>query len=296
MASVDDLTFTLSSDGTYYSVKAAATTIAGDLEIPAEYSGLPVKKIDASGFKSCASLTSVVVPESITALPDSAFQDCTGITSLTLPSGLTSLGTNSVRNCKKLTSISLPAGLTSIGEYAFYLCTSLTSISLPAGLTSIGGSAFGYCTKLTSITVDSANKTFHADGNACIRTADSRLMFGCKTTVFPNYIRSINYGAFYAYIAPTSVVLPATLEYIGSGAFAYNTTTTYFKFEGDAPTMGSDIFVSGNKPTVIHVNAFATGYGDTWGGKAVVVDNPVYYKNKRICKAYLGSKRKRKRP
>ena len=219
MATVDDLTFTLSSDGTYYSVKAAATTIAGDLEIPAEYSGLPVKKIDASGFKSCASLTSVVVPESITALPDSAFQDCTGITSLTLPSGLTSLGTNSVRNCKKLTSISLPAGLTSIGDWAFASCSSLTSISLPAGLTSIGNSAFRNMTKLTS-----------------------------------------------------------------------------FKFEGDKVAEPSNVFLNTTNLKEVHVNAFATGYGDTWGGKAVVVDNPVYYKNKRICKAYLGSKRKRKRP
>ena len=217
MASVDDLTFTLSSDGTYYSVKATATTIAGDLEIPSEYSGLPVKKIDASGFESCASLTSVVVPESITALPDSAFYDCTGITSLTLPSGLTTLGANSVRNCKKLTSISLPAGLTSIGGYAFYGCSSLTSISLPAGLTSIGGYAFQYCTRLTS-----------------------------------------------------------------------------FKFEGDKVAEPTGVFLNTTNLKEVHVNAFATGYGETWGGKAVVVDNPVYLGGTRISKAYFGENRVRK--
>ena len=240
MASVDDLTFTLSSDGTYYSVKATATTIAGDLEIPSEYSGLPVKKIDNAGFKSCASLTSVVVPESITALPDSAFQDCTGITALTLPSGLTSLGANSVRNCKKLTSISLPAGLTSIGSYAFSSCTSLTSISLPAGLTSIGSYAFSSCTSLTSIS------------------------------------------------------LPAGLTSIGSYAFRNMTKLTSFKFEGDKVAEPTDVFAGTTNLKEVHVNAFATGYGDTWGGKSVVVDNPVYLGGTRISKAYFGENRVRK--
>ena len=362
MASVDDLTFTLSSDGTYYSVKATATTIAGDLEIPSEYSGLPVKKIDASGFKSCAKLTSVVVPESITALPDSAFQDCTGITALTLPSGLTTLGANSVRNCKKLTSIDLPAGLTSIGgaafygcssltsidlpagltsiwSYAFYYCSSLTSIDLPAGLTSIGTNSFSYC-QLVSITVDSANTVFHSEGNCCIRTATNQLAIGCKTSVIPDYITSIGNcafegrynltsidlpagltsigtwafasctsltsidlpagltsigdDAFYYCSSLTSIDLPAGLTSIGGSAFRSMTKLTSFKFEGDKVAEPTDVFLNTTNLKEVHVNAFATGYGETWGGKAVVVDNPVYLGGTRISKAYFGENRVRK--
>lgn len=217
MATVDDLTFTLSADGTYYTVKATSTAISGALEIPAEYSGLPVKAIAMAGFNNCSALTSVVVPESITAIPQDGFRLCSKLTSISLPAGLTSIGTHAFNSCTSLTSITIPAKVSSIGTYAFFNCTSLTSIELPAGLTSIGGWAFQDCTSLTS-----------------------------------------------------------------------------FKFEGDAVAEATSVLESTSKLTAVHVNAFSTGYGTTWGGKTVVVDNPVYLGGERIKKAYLGETRVRK--
>ncbi len=68
MATVDDLTFTLSSDGTYYSVKAANTSISGDLEIPSTYEGAPVKVINGDAFNKCSRLTSITIPDSVTSI------------------------------------------------------------------------------------------------------------------------------------------------------------------------------------------------------------------------------------
>jgi len=51
MATVDDLTFTLSSDGTYYSVKAKSTSISGDLEIPSTMGGYRLKPLPQVGLR-----------------------------------------------------------------------------------------------------------------------------------------------------------------------------------------------------------------------------------------------------
>ena len=309
----------MSSDGTYYSVKAANTLISGDLEIPSEHSGLPVKAIDKAGFKSCSNLTSVVIPEGITTIPESGFQDCTGITSLTLPNGLKTLGTNSVRNCSSLTAIDIPVSVTNINMYVFRECSSITSIEIPASVTQIDGSVFGYCTELTSITVDSENKTFHSEGNCCIKTATNQLVFGCKTSVIPDYVTSILGYAFdrrpglttvkipdgvtsiglYAFngcTGLTSVEIPIGVTSILAYAFRECTGLTYFKFNGDKVSEPSAVFESTPNLTSVHVNPFATGYGSTWGGKTVVVDNPVYLGGQRMCKAYYANERVRKLP
>ena len=176
---------------------------------------------------------------------------------------------------------------------------------------------FGGTTNLTSITVDSANKVFHSEGNCCIKTATNELVRGCNTSVIPDYITSIAYSAFAGCRGFTSISLPAGLTSIGGYAFSYCTSLTSidlpagltsiggyafqnmtkltsFKFEGDKVAEPSNVFLNTTNLKEVHVNAFATGYGETWGGKSVVVDNPVYLGGTRISKAYFGENRVRK--
>lgn len=75
MASITDLIFTLHEDS-YYSVRAKDKTISGVLEIPAEYNGLPVTKIESSAFSYCYELTRVSIPESITTICQNCFFYC----------------------------------------------------------------------------------------------------------------------------------------------------------------------------------------------------------------------------
>ena len=169
MATIDDLRFTLSGDGTYYSVYMKNLTISGALEIPAEYNGLPVTTIGASAFNGCASLTSVTIPSSVTSIKDNAFSGCKKLTSITIPSSVTSIRSGAFTVCIGLESITVESGnavyhsdencciktstntlifgcknstipdyVTSIGDYAFYNCSSLTSITIPSSVMSIG--------------------------------------------------------------------------------------------------------------------------------------------------------------
>ncbi len=56
-------------------------------------------------FSGNTSITSVVIPDRVTAIGDGAFSGCTGLTSLTLGSGLTRIGDGAFAECSKLVNL-----------------------------------------------------------------------------------------------------------------------------------------------------------------------------------------------
>ena len=109
--------------------------------------------IEVQTFMDCSSLTSIVIPNSVTSIGYGVFQSCSGLTSCTIGSSVTSIGESAFRGCSSLTSIDIPSGVTSIGYNAFESCYSLTSIDIPSGVTSIDSYTFSQCSSLTSITI-----------------------------------------------------------------------------------------------------------------------------------------------
>lgn len=99
------------------------------------------KSIGAYAFYQCESLTSVVIPDSVTNIYMYAFSECTALKSVVIPN-----------------SVSM------IGEGAFSECTSLENIEIPASVYSIAGNAFGGCKNLKTVTV--------------LRSSPPSLMFG----------------------------------------------------------------------------------------------------------------------
>lgn len=69
----------LKHDG-YYSVKLDSTTIESSIYIPSEYRGLPVTAIESNGFKNCAALEVVVIPQSVVSIGHYAFVGCVNLT------------------------------------------------------------------------------------------------------------------------------------------------------------------------------------------------------------------------
>ncbi len=107
---------------------------------------------DGSGnHKGMEDITTIVIGDGITNIPDYAFAMYENCTSVSLPSTLTIIGNSALEECG-FTSITLPEGLETIGDYAL-LGSKFSSITLPSTLTTIGGSAFNDCESLTSITI-----------------------------------------------------------------------------------------------------------------------------------------------
>lgn len=126
-----------------YSVRAANTSISGNIEIPQTYNGKPVVVIQNSAFKDCSNVTSVLIPSSIKSIGINAFENCSNITEITIPEGVTLIGNNTFLGCEKLASVTLPTSLENIGANAFAGCTQLSSIVLPSKISEIGSNAFG---------------------------------------------------------------------------------------------------------------------------------------------------------
>lgn len=83
----------------------------------------------------------------------SVFSDCRSLTSVIIPSSVTEIGWGVFLYCRSLTSVNIPSSVTEIGEYAFWGCSSLTSVDIPSSVTSIGERAFYDCSGLRSIYV-----------------------------------------------------------------------------------------------------------------------------------------------
>lgn len=124
---------------------------AADVTIPSHYKGKPVTMIDHAAFHDSA-VTSVTIPDSVTAIPDYAFAFCSQLTNISIPNSVTFIGFSAFNSCTSLKSITLPSSLSTIQSYAFYNCGNLKTIRIPVSVTFIGNYAFDVCPSLMTVT------------------------------------------------------------------------------------------------------------------------------------------------
>ena len=120
--------------------------------IPSKINGVTVETIGHAAFERSA-VTSVTIPDSVTAILDRAFANCSQLTNISIPNSVTSIGFSAFEHCTSLKSITLPSSLNSISEALFSDCSQLTTIHIPDSVLSIQDYAFGNCTRLETIRI-----------------------------------------------------------------------------------------------------------------------------------------------
>lgn len=150
----NNFTYGVNSEGNY-DITGYVYTGADllDIEIPAEINGRPVTGIGEEAFKACATIKSVVIPESVTYISKYAFYGCDSLSAISIPKSVTVIGMGAFQNCSALTSVTLTDSIVTIEDFAFLNCEKLETIELFEKLTTIGTSAFEGCKALTEITI-----------------------------------------------------------------------------------------------------------------------------------------------
>jgi len=218
-------------------------------------------------FARCSSLTSVVLPDSLTQLGESAFGICSSLTSVLLPDSLTQLGDGAFQECSSLTSIVLPDSLKQIGKYAFGGCSSLTSVLLPDSLTQLGDGAFQECSSLTSIVLPDSLKQI---GKGAFAECTS-----LTSMVLPNSLTQLGKGAFQECSSLTSVLLPESLTQLGQAAFQECTSLTSVLFPDSLTGIGKWAFLRCSSLTSVVLPDRLTQIGDAAFGECTSLTSVV---------------------
>lgn len=184
--------------------------LSGDLVIPDELGGAPVKEIGQSAFSNNQNITSVTFPEALDEIGSYAFANCDGFTSVTVPDSVTYVSTSAFAGCNNVVSVTLGNGLTDIGNRAFASNTSLKDIDFGNSLEIIGQEAFYGCTVLETVVIPDNVKTIGQNAFDHCTVLDS--------VTLGNGLTQICRQTFYA-CKFTEIVIPDSVEIIDKEAF-----------------------------------------------------------------------------
>ena len=249
-----------------------------------------VTNIGMHAFTGCSGLTSITIPDSVKNIHSSAFRDCINLTSMVVASGnthydsrdncnaiietptntlvagcrnsvipnsVTAIGSGAFHGHIGLTSVTIPGSVTTIGSEAFNGCLGLSAITIPSSVTSIGRFPFWGCSGLTSISVESGNTHYDSRDscNALIETSTNTLMAGCRNTIIPNTVTSIDWYAFEYCSGLTSINIPNSVTEIGWQAFLGCNNLTSVTFGDSLTTIGAKAFMDCSALEEIHSGA-----------------------------------------
>lgn len=109
--------------------------------------GSNVESLPAYAFTKCKSLSSIAIPNSVTAVGN-ALLEFSGITSASTGNGLQTISPYMFNNCSNLQKVKLGSRVSTISDHAFQACTSLERLAVPSYLNRIQDNAFNGATDI----------------------------------------------------------------------------------------------------------------------------------------------------
>ena len=261
------LAFELNEDGSGYMVMGIGTCTDADVVIPSEYQGKPVTAIGDGAFHYCQTITSVVIPDSVTSI-EYSFYGCGNLESVTIPDTVTSVDGICFISCTKLafgedddayyvgnernpylvllraksddvTACEVREGTRVIGARAFEY-GALETISIPNTVQYIGSNAFSSCWDLRAVYAEDVNAWMNISFENLLSRPNVQagaLYFvdgagnAITEVVIPDGTTAIDEYLFGYAVELTSVTIPDSVTSIGAGAFSSCTSLTKNQYD-----------------------------------------------------------------
>ncbi len=209
---------------------------------------------DYTVFYNCKALSSIALPTTVTSLGESAFIGCNNLASITGLTNVSTIGSNCFWNCA-ITSFDFTqtkvSGDLSAYDNVFQGCTKLTSITIPKNITKLGANFFSGCSGLVSVTFETGSQipeipTSLFSGCTSLNTINnlpSTITKICSnaftrtaftTFTVPSNVTEIEGSAFASTNSLAELVVPTSVETIGSLIFSRTTKTKAVKYKGTA--------------------------------------------------------------
>ena len=187
----------------------------GEYIIPEE-----TETINAYAFEGCKNLRGISIPDNVESIGNCAFSSCKSLTFIKLPESIKRIEYAVFRNCSNLYSVIIPNNVICIEREAFRDCCNLMNIIIPKGVKSIGYGAFYGCSGLEIVVVSNDNPVYDSRENCNAIIETNTLIVGCKNTIIPKNITSIEYGAFFGCKDLKNITVPDSIKNIKSSAFS----------------------------------------------------------------------------
>lgn len=187
-----------------------------------------LETIERSAFVCCKELKKLVIPGSVRRIHYEILMD-SGVEELVVENGVESIPQSAFYGCQKLRYVSLPESLKEFGRY---------------------GAVFVDCPELVRVDVDKDNEYYYSNGQVLVDKRTKTIIDGwgteiCNAADFPKELLPTRIGdnAFRKHSLLRYVILPATIESVGDGAFSGCKSLRQLNCHAVVPpVLGKDVF------------------------------------------------------
>lgn len=239
-------------------------------------------------FSTATNITSFIIGDDITKIPDGLCYGMKKLSSITIPNSVTSIGQSAFEGCSGLTSINIPDSVTYIKDYAFENCSNLSSITIPENVRLIEYNALSKCTSLDTIIwnardcqVEGGGVSFMSASNSPFISSDclspisgSHIIFGeevervpdnlCIKFTSADFSKAVNLKTIgelaFAHSSIKNLVLPINCDSIAEMAFLGCTSMKELTIPENVRYIGTHAFSNCVYLTQIHYNARRCSY------------------------------------